>query len=583
MNEAVSDAIKVLTEIEQVETADVLTVKDKETRWQTEVYNRLKSYRTVADLWISSFFGLEISDFDYQHLARQIVNNPKPRTKKGKELKKELEPHLKILAITKSKRPFHWELEFPEVFFNEDGYPQRNAGFDAVMGNPPYIRIQTMKKLVSQEVDFYRKYFITTSKGNYDIYIIFVEQGLRLLNKKGEFGFILPNKFFNTKYGEPLREIISIGKHISHIINFGSEQVFQGATTYSCLLFLSKKSKSSFTFKKVTDLIQWSAENNSRKTGSIPYKFVTASSWNFAEPDSLNLMEKLRDGNPLLEEVSERIFQGFKTGADSVFIINNQNDDTYFSKHLGMSVNIESNFLHPLSKSGNFKRYKIIPNEKMIIFPYKKGTIINWDEIKSDAPLTAKYLLQCKSVLESREKGRWKGNYWYCYSRTQALTVMSKIKILTADLNPYANYCYDETGKVCFTGGAAGGYGIVLTESIRKYVLGLLNSRLLDWFLQQISSPFRGGWFSYESKYISKIPIHKINFSDPVDKSRHDRLVELVDHMLDLNKKLPDAEMADEIEALELQIKSADKQIDRIVYDLYDLTEEEIKIIKSKN
>lgn len=241
LTEAVSGAIRTLTEIEQTETVDILTVKDKEMLWKKKVHDRLKPYQIVADLWISTFFGLKISEFDYQHLAKQIAKNPKPRTQEGKELKKELTQYLEYLTDTRVKRPFHWELEFPEVFFNEEGFQRINTGFDAVIGNPPYVRIQTMKKLVPQEVDFFKEHFSTTSKGNYDIYIVFVERGLNLLNENGYLGFILPNKFFNAKYGEPARNILAKGKHLSHVVHFGSEQVFIGATTYTCLMFLEKK------------------------------------------------------------------------------------------------------------------------------------------------------------------------------------------------------------------------------------------------------------------------------------------------------------------------------------------------------
>ena len=92
--------------------------------------------------------------------------------------------------------PFDWEREFAEVFLK--------GGFDVVIGNPPYIRIQMMKEWAPLEVEHYKEKFISASTGNYDIYVVFVEQGLSLLNKNGRLGFILPHKFFNAKYGQPL-------------------------------------------------------------------------------------------------------------------------------------------------------------------------------------------------------------------------------------------------------------------------------------------------------------------------------------------------------------------------------------------
>src|SRR5450759_4655995 len=95
---------------------------------------------------------------------------------------------------------FDWQAAFPQVF--------KVGGFDAVIGNPPYIRIQTLKESSPQEIDFYKQSYTTTAKGNYDIYVIFIERGLQLLNRIGKLGFILPNKFFTTDYGGALRELL---------------------------------------------------------------------------------------------------------------------------------------------------------------------------------------------------------------------------------------------------------------------------------------------------------------------------------------------------------------------------------------
>ncbi len=125
---------------------------------------------------------------------------------------------------------FDWQTEFKEIM--------QAGGFDAVIGNPPYIRIQAMKEWAPKEVEFYKERYTAASKGNYDIYVVFVEKGLALLNDKGRLGFILPHKFFNAKYGEPLRGLLAKGKHLSDIVHFGDQQVFTNATTYTCLLFV---------------------------------------------------------------------------------------------------------------------------------------------------------------------------------------------------------------------------------------------------------------------------------------------------------------------------------------------------------
>jgi hypothetical protein len=121
--------------------------------------------------------------------------------------------------------PFDWKKEFHEIM--------QEGGFHAIIGNPPYIRIQVMKEWAPIEVEYYKQKYTSAIKGNYDIYVVFVEKGLSLLNNDGRLGFILPNKFFNAQYGKPLRQMIADGKHLSEIVTFGDQQVFDGVMTYT--------------------------------------------------------------------------------------------------------------------------------------------------------------------------------------------------------------------------------------------------------------------------------------------------------------------------------------------------------------
>jgi hypothetical protein len=111
-------------------------------------------------------------------------------------------------------------------------------------------------------------------------------------------------------------------------------------------------------------------------------------------------------------------------------------------------------------------------------------------------------------------------------------------------------------------------------------VLGLLNSKLLFWRLSSISNVFRGGWITCTKQYVETLPIRPINFSDPADKSRHDLMVKLVDSMLSLHKQLAEARSAAQKEVTQRQIHATDAEIDRLVYELYGLTDDEIKIVE---
>ena len=130
---------------------------------------------------------------------------------------------------------------------------------------------------------------------------------------------------------------------------------------------------------------------------------------------------------------------------------------------------------------------------------------------------------------------------------------------------------------------ASGGFTIALTNSVKlkpEYILGLLNSSLLFWHLRQISNVFRGGWITCTKQYFGELPIHKIDFSNPADKSCHDRLVELVAQMLAAKTKLPTAKTERDREFYENKCATLDQQIDALVYQLYGLTEAEIKLVE---
>ena len=130
---------------------------------------------------------------------------------------------------------------------------------------------------------------------------------------------------------------------------------------------------------------------------------------------------------------------------------------------------------------------------------------------------------------------------------------------------------------------ASGGFTIALGKSAKvrpEYVLGLINSKLLFWRLQKLSNLFRGGWITCTKQYFGELPIRVIDFSDQTDKSRHDQMVKLVEQMLELHQSLSAARTPPEKTSLERQIAATDAQIDRLVYDLYGLTEGEIKIVE---
>jgi hypothetical protein len=479
---------------------------------------------------------------------------------------------------------FDWEKEFPEIF--------KAGGFDAVIGNPPYIRIQALNEWAPTEVEHFKKAYKSAQKGNYDIYVVFVEKGLQLLNKSGRLGFILPHKFFNAQYGEVIRSMIAKGRHIAKIVHFDNQQVFAGAKTYTCLLFLDKTGCSECEFIKVDNLNNWRTKEIGT-TGSISSKNITESEWNFTVGKGTELFEKLNKMPVKLKDVTDRIFQGLITGADSVFILSSVGKNRYFSESTQTEHNIERELMHPLCKgSVNIRRYHISELKKSILFPYilseGKAALLTTQELLEKYPVAWDYLKTNRSLLEARERGKWKHDKWYAFGRSQNLSEMEQAKIITPSIANRASFTLDTNDYYYFVGsggGGGGGYGITLknNEYSMQYILGLLNSKLLDAFLKSYSSQFSGGYYAYNRQYIEKLPIRTIDFKNSDEKKKHDHIVQLVEQMLNLNKQLQNAKTDHEKTLIQRQIETTDNQIDKLVYELYDLTPEEIAIVEKSN
>lgn len=472
------------------------------------------------------------------------------------------------------------------------------GGFDVVIGNPPYIRIQALKEWAPQEVEYYKQHYVAASKGNYDIYVVFVEKGLSLLNPKGRLGFILPHKFFNAQYGQPLRGLIAQGRHLAKVVHFGDQQVFENATTYTCLMFLEKTEQKEFTFEKVGNLFSWK-NGEAKIIRNIASTIVDNNDWNFEINGNNGLFEKLLSQPLRLRDISEKIFQGLVTSCDSVYFLDPIGvEENGFIQVQSRATNktylLETEIVRPLLKgSRDISPYVAHPS-KRVLFPYDptesartgKTVLIPKSIFKTKFLNAWKYLEENRETLRDRENGKMRNDQWYGYVYPKSVSLFGRTKILTPSIAARASFVLDEKGEYYFVGsggGGGGGYGILLKENSTVgyiFLLGLLNSKLLDYFVKKISTTFRGGYFAYSKQYIEQLPIRTIDFNDPADVKRHDRMVALVENMLALHKRLAAAGSPQEKELLQRQIAYTDREIDALVYELYGLTDEEIRIVE---
>ena len=470
------------------------------------------------------------------------------------------------------------------------GFPaiMKSGGFDAVLGNPPYIRIQTMRDTQPEAVDYFGRSYASTAKGNYDIYVMFVERALGLLNKAGKVGYIVPNKFFSAEYGLPLRTLLSNGKHLKHIVHFGDQQVFASATIYTCLLFLTKAASRSCRFIQVDDLHKW-IQNGKGQRGEVLAEDINGIAWNVYVGPAAPVMKRLLLQPKRLKDIAH-LFVGLQTDSDDVFILNevsrNKQQIECESAATGETHSFEASHLKPFLKGSlDIRRYGFSAASKWLIFPYQnehgRSSLIPSIDYTNKFPLTWKYLEANRTRLAKRAKGAL-GPNWHGYVYKKNHLRFQQPKILAPAIATGACFAWDAVGDYYFVGsggGGGGGYGILLDPELGwspLFLLGILNSRLTTFFLKKTSSAFRGGYIALNRQYIEGIPLP----SALSKVGNHDRMVSLVEKMLALVPRRRDEGNPQAAAQLDAQISATDRQIDRLVYELYSLTEEEIALVE---
>jgi len=420
--------------------------------------------------------------------------------------------------------PFDWEKEFPEVF--------QRGGFNIIIGNPPYHSVKLMDEISKKY--FYKKYSVGTKRFN--LFSIFIEASLSILRQKDKLGFIIPSSFLaNSQYLE-LRNLILNNFIIKEIINFGGG-VFAGANVETLILILCQESDHETRQTNqvsITDKMNGSLEKNQTRLMKIQKEFG----------NSCNCVFELMDEIPINRPTESLknlcvIKNGINTGniADRI-ITNIYKGDCCKPLIDGKDVH---RYEEPTWRR-NYVIYDVDYVEKLREETRINGKLWTARIIKKD-----NYFEREKLVLQ----------------RIRNLSLKRRL-VLTYDQNKY----YTSIN-----------IGVILNNSNPrynlKYLLGILNSNLINKYYAK-----RYHNIQIKNEFLGELPIPIIDFSDPADAARHDLMVSLVDSMLSLHKQIPEARTPHEQTAFQRQIEATDGQIDALVYELYGLTEEEIKIVE---
>jgi hypothetical protein len=488
--QSMTTAVDLMWLVEDNPAQTVEQVKEQEQLYDTMHEGLIGKYGKLANLITSVSYGVAIDPA----LWKPLVDFATGRT--TIELPQFKEWSDAAMAIADARRFFHWELEFPEVFFDRHGQAKKEeAGFEAVIGNPPWIR----QEAFSEDKPALKRLF-HVYHGVADLSTYFVELGNTYLKNGGRFGFIIPNKFVRANYGESLRTFLIGQVKLERLVDFGDLPVFAEAVTYPMIVLTSKQPQDDLPVKYThlehlqPDILAIAIEDGQ---ALVPRSALTASHWALKGEGTDAIVEKMRAVSvPLGEYIADKIFYGIKTGFNEAFVIDRKTRDALIAKDPK-----SAEIIKPFVVGEDVKRYRLDYKERYIILS-KIGTPIE------QYPAVFAHLEQYQEQLEKR----WdKGNHWWELRPCDYYNEFEKPKLMWPVISASNNFAF--TRQVCYSNDKT---FFIPTNDL--CLLALLNSSTMFLFLRSELSLLRGGFLEYRAQTLVHAPIRRIAFTTPVDQ-----------------------------------------------------------------
>ncbi len=456
------------------------------------------------------------------------------------------------MDLSANSQFFLWHTWFHDVFSRPS-----KEGFDIVIGNPPYVEAKKLKYIASILKEKFAIY-----SGTADLSIYFNELGVNLLAEKGIISYITTNKFFNTGYGEKVRRQLS-SQHINIILNFEQVEVFENVLVSSVIFNISKRNKipkSIFTYEQFYKLkfqeFKRQFVERQNMFGVYPQDYLNEKEWSFSDMSQLMLKEKIEKSHLILKEVKGvKIYRGVTTGYNPAFIISNEQRDKLIAEDI-KNKRVIKNML----QGRNIRKWYYNESEDNLIFTRRGTDIEDFPSIKTH--LFAFYNNLKPKTPDDSSEGRKPGTYkWFEILDNTAyyLEFEKSEKIiwgLTADKWAYAL----DTEQHYLPSNAY----ILTSETISiRFILGLLNSKLLHYYFRFIGVMTAGGAYTLKAATIEVLPIAIGT------KEQQKEIALKVESILNAKAKNK-----------QVDVSSTESEIDRLVYNLYGLSEDEIKIVE---
>lgn len=498
-------------------TRGVLSLGFEETDVQKTIQDLVKSYFSITDHTLRA------------QRRQQIDKYVKDYIKICAEGNHEVQDAVDELEIPNDQF-FLWHTYFADVF--------EKGGFDIVIANPPYVEFKNLSVNVKQQLKNFQ-----TTKGKYDLYIPFIELTKSLIVANGHAIYICPTRFLKRDYGKALRHFIRQNLALVEIVDFGDKQNFENAMTYTGIFMFRASNDSDIN-------IEYKQGLEESPVIFSPDK-LDQEVWNFSMSNNDDLLEKIQHEKKYLIDLCDGIYQGIATGKDNVFLVDG---------NIILGHDIERGVLRPFLKGKNIRPYTIEWGGLYLIYPYdENGNVISEQFFKSHYPNAYQYMLDNRDNLKGRSYFDKSSKAWYELWNQRKPIRFEGEKIVTLDNASCNSFALDINGFFGTT--TVYSLKIISDDGLNnKYVLGVLNSKLLNYYHRNTSVPQAGGFFRYQALFIKNLPIASAN------ETIVNRISKWVTEIL-LGKK----QNAD--------TSALENQIDFLVYHLYGLTYDEVLIV----
>jgi len=462
---------------------------------------------------------------------------------------------------------FDWKRAYPAIM--------EAGGFDAVIGNPPYVRIQR----ISQEESnyFFSVYETPTSKT--DLSQLFLEKALCLVNGNGLVSFICTSQWLSTDYGRNLRA--KLGEGLLHsLVDFGSLPVFEKADTYPAIVVLSRSRAESMALTRVTERTQLSLDGiEAVSSRQVPFTSLGSRSWNLNSLDLIALLGRAKRECIELRALGNA-YIGVLTGMDEAFVT-----DADEVKMKGLELKL----LYPYAYRGaEVSRYGEVRPHSLVIYPYSptedgRPQLIPESVLSREYPAIHEHLQSFKPRLQVRKDSRRfyaNGIEWYRQLRPGSFSYIEPRKLLVKGIDTHL--CVGLLGEnTAFNG--ANCPGIILNHddpSLSLLLLGILNSRLISHYLRALCPAKLGGYTRFNATNISSVPLPRVFPALKKEREEFLAIAARAEAMVGLQKMRAKARTPYEQTLIDQEAVVLEKQIDELVYKLYGLTDAEVEIVE---